>query len=121
MLFRSAVRHLNEAITKAGGPANLITMVETPPLDTAQQLFTHPGIRLLLVPGDSFRRGARIQARSHFTDQEARRNIETLVWIGPRAAGLAGESEAVGFSSPEGTGLRSRFLRGRGNRSADDV
>jgi len=46
-----AVRHLNEAITRVGGPANLVTMVETPTLETAQQLFIHPGIRVLLVTG----------------------------------------------------------------------
>ncbi|MCC7265324.1 MAG: aldehyde dehydrogenase EutE [Candidatus Latescibacteria bacterium] len=46
-----AVRHLNEAITRVGGPANLITMVEEPTLESAQQLFTHPGVRVLLVTG----------------------------------------------------------------------
>ena len=46
-----AVRHLNEAITRAGGPANLITMVENPTIESAQQLFTHPGVRVLLVTG----------------------------------------------------------------------
>jgi propionaldehyde dehydrogenase len=46
-----AVRLLNEAIVKAGGPANLITAVAEPTLETANDLFTHPGIRVLLVTG----------------------------------------------------------------------
>jgi propionaldehyde dehydrogenase len=46
-----AVRLLNEAIVQAGGPANLITAVAEPTLDTANDLFTHPGIRVLLVTG----------------------------------------------------------------------
>ena len=46
-----AVRLLNRAITEAGGPANLITAVEEPTIESANQLFTHPGIRLLLVTG----------------------------------------------------------------------
>lgn len=46
-----AVRLLNEAIVQAGGPANLVTAVAEPTLDTANDLFTHPGIRLLLVTG----------------------------------------------------------------------
>ncbi|MBI2503136.1 MAG: aldehyde dehydrogenase EutE [Candidatus Latescibacteria bacterium] len=46
-----AVRLLNEAITRVGGPADLITAIETPTIESAQQLFTHPGIRVLLVTG----------------------------------------------------------------------
>jgi propionaldehyde dehydrogenase len=46
-----AVRLLNEAIVQAGGPGNLITAVAEPTLDTANDLFTHPGIRVLLVTG----------------------------------------------------------------------
>lgn len=46
-----AVRLLNEAITRVGGPADLITTIETPTIESAQQLFIHPGIRVLLVTG----------------------------------------------------------------------
>lgn len=46
-----AVRLLNEAITRVGGPADLITAIETPTIESAQQLFIHPGIRVLLVTG----------------------------------------------------------------------
>jgi len=46
-----AVRVINEAVVAAGGPANLVTAVEEPTLETANELFTHPGIRLLLVTG----------------------------------------------------------------------
>jgi propionaldehyde dehydrogenase len=46
-----AVRQLNEAVVKVGGPANLVTAVDEPTLETAEELFTHPGIRLLLVTG----------------------------------------------------------------------
>ena len=46
-----AVRLINEAVVKVGGPANLVTAVEEPTLETANDLFNHPGIRLLLVTG----------------------------------------------------------------------
>jgi len=46
-----AVRLLNEAMAAAGGPPNLITAVGEPTIESAQQLFTHPGIKLLLVTG----------------------------------------------------------------------
>jgi propionaldehyde dehydrogenase len=46
-----AVRLLNEAIVGVGGPANLLTAVAEPTLETANQLFTHPGVNILLVTG----------------------------------------------------------------------
>ena len=46
-----AVRLLNQAIVQAGGPVNLLTAVAEPTLETANELFTHPGIRILLVTG----------------------------------------------------------------------
>jgi propionaldehyde dehydrogenase len=46
-----AVRLINEAVVKVGGPANLVTAVEEPTLESANDLFHHPGIRLLLVTG----------------------------------------------------------------------
>ena len=46
-----AVRLLNTAIVAAGGPNNLITAVYPPTLETANDLFNHPGINLLLVTG----------------------------------------------------------------------
>ena len=46
-----AVRLINEAVVEVGGPANLVTAVEEPTLETANDLFNHPGIRLLLVTG----------------------------------------------------------------------
>jgi aldehyde dehydrogenase len=42
---------LNEAITEAGGPQNLVTGVASPTIESAQQLMKHPGIRLLVVTG----------------------------------------------------------------------
>ncbi len=45
------VQVLNQAIRKAGGPANLLTCVANPTLETAQGLMTHKGIRLLVVTG----------------------------------------------------------------------
>ncbi len=41
----------NSAIIKAGGPANLITAVRVPTIQTAQELMRHPDIRLLVVTG----------------------------------------------------------------------
>ena len=46
-----AVGVFNQAIVAAGGPANLITAVENPTIESANQLFNHPGINILLVTG----------------------------------------------------------------------
>ncbi len=45
------VRRFNQAISKAIGLDNLLTIVETPTLESAQQLFAHKGVRLLVVTG----------------------------------------------------------------------
>jgi len=46
-----AVGFLNEAILRAGGPANVLCTVAEPTIDTAQKLFEHPLINLLVVTG----------------------------------------------------------------------
>ena len=46
-----AVRLLNQTIENVGGPANLITTIAEPTLDTVNELFTHKGVRILLVTG----------------------------------------------------------------------
>jgi acyl-CoA reductase-like NAD-dependent aldehyde dehydrogenase len=45
------VQFINDAIMRAGGPANLITCVAEPTIETAQALMKHPGVRLLVVTG----------------------------------------------------------------------
>jgi acyl-CoA reductase-like NAD-dependent aldehyde dehydrogenase len=45
------VHLLNEAIVGAGGPENLLTCVERPTIESAQELMRHPGVRLLVVTG----------------------------------------------------------------------
>ena len=45
------VRLLDRAIVRAGGPPNLVTAVEKPTIETAQQLMHHPRVRVLLVTG----------------------------------------------------------------------
>ncbi len=42
---------LNEAVMRAGGPANLVTTLAEPTIETAQALMKHPGIKLLVVTG----------------------------------------------------------------------
>ncbi len=42
---------LNQAITEAGGPVNLVTGIAEPTIESAQQLMKHSGIRLLVVTG----------------------------------------------------------------------
>ena len=42
---------LNEAIVQAGGPANLVTTISEPTIESAQALMKHPGVRLLMVTG----------------------------------------------------------------------
>ncbi len=46
-----AVQLLNNAITDAGGPDNLITAIEDPTIESADQLFNHAGVRVILVTG----------------------------------------------------------------------
>lgn len=50
-VFKYAVKLFNDAILKAGGPANLICCVEEPTIETAQELFGHPEIDLLVITG----------------------------------------------------------------------
>ncbi len=54
MAKRVSIRNialLNEAITQAGGPPNLVTAIEEPTIESAQALMRHPGVRLLVVTG----------------------------------------------------------------------
>jgi acyl-CoA reductase-like NAD-dependent aldehyde dehydrogenase len=45
------IQLLNRAITGAGGPANLITAIPHPTLESAKELMDHPDVRVLLVTG----------------------------------------------------------------------
>ncbi len=45
------VRRFNRAIAREIGIENLLTIIETPTLESAQQLFEHRGIKLLVVTG----------------------------------------------------------------------
>ncbi|MBE0565704.1 MAG: aldehyde dehydrogenase EutE, partial [Krumholzibacteria bacterium] len=45
------IRELNRAITRAGGPQNLVTAVAAPTIESAGELMRHRGIRLLVVTG----------------------------------------------------------------------
>jgi aldehyde dehydrogenase len=45
------VHLLNEAIATAGGPETLLSCVERPTIESAQELMRHPGVRLLVVTG----------------------------------------------------------------------
>jgi propionaldehyde dehydrogenase len=42
---------LNEAIIKAGGPANLLTSVAEPSITAANEMMKHPGINMLVATG----------------------------------------------------------------------
>ncbi|MBD3223275.1 MAG: aldehyde dehydrogenase family protein [Caldithrix sp.] len=46
-----AIQVLNEAIIDIGGPGSLLTCIEQPSIESAQQLFKYPGIDLLVVTG----------------------------------------------------------------------
>jgi propionaldehyde dehydrogenase len=46
-----SIQILNEAIIKAGGPANLMTTAAKPSIEEAQTLFKHPKIKLIMVTG----------------------------------------------------------------------
>ena len=47
------VRLLHQAIVRGGGPANLVTAVAEPTIESAQALMGHAGVRLLAVTGGS--------------------------------------------------------------------
>jgi acyl-CoA reductase-like NAD-dependent aldehyde dehydrogenase len=47
------VRLLHRAIVRGGGPANLVTAVADPTIESAQLLMGHEGVRLLAVTGGS--------------------------------------------------------------------
>lgn len=46
-----AIKILNDAIRKAGGPNNLLCTVKEPTIETSNQMMTHRDIRLLVVTG----------------------------------------------------------------------
>lgn len=48
---RFLVEKLNDAIIGAGGPDGLLNMMGEPTIESANQLMTHPGIRLVVVTG----------------------------------------------------------------------
>ncbi len=47
------VRLIHQAITRAGGPANVVTAVAEPTIESAQELMSHKGVRILAVTGGS--------------------------------------------------------------------
>ena len=47
----ATVRLINRAIIAAGGPANLVTSVAEPTIESARALMAHPDVRVLLVTG----------------------------------------------------------------------
>ncbi len=46
-----AIKVFNEAIIKAGGPANLMTAVAEPSLAATNELIKHPGIKMIVATG----------------------------------------------------------------------
>jgi propionaldehyde dehydrogenase len=48
---QEAMRILNDAILRAGGPATLITTVKEPTLDSGQAIMTHPDVAMLSITG----------------------------------------------------------------------
>jgi aldehyde dehydrogenase len=45
------VRWLNQAITSAGGPPDLVTATPEPTIESAQRLMNHPQVRILMITG----------------------------------------------------------------------
>jgi acyl-CoA reductase-like NAD-dependent aldehyde dehydrogenase len=45
------VRRINRVVVAAGGPENLVTTVDEPTIESAQELMRHPRVRLLMVTG----------------------------------------------------------------------
>jgi acyl-CoA reductase-like NAD-dependent aldehyde dehydrogenase len=46
-----AIRIFNDVIVQNGGPANLVTMIEEPTLESANSLFGHPDVALIAATG----------------------------------------------------------------------
>ncbi len=60
-----AITILNEAIASAGGPDSVLTTIEEPSIEAAQELFVYPGIDLLVVTGG----GGVVKAARKVTDK----------------------------------------------------
>lgn len=45
------IQLINHAVMRAGGPPNLVTGISQPTIESAQQLMSHKGVRLLVVTG----------------------------------------------------------------------
>jgi acyl-CoA reductase-like NAD-dependent aldehyde dehydrogenase len=45
------VRWINQAITAAGGPPDLVTATPEPTIESAQRLMNHPQVRILMITG----------------------------------------------------------------------
>jgi len=48
---KKTIQILNEAIIKAGGPANLLVTLINPSIEAANEIMNHPGINLLVATG----------------------------------------------------------------------
>ncbi len=46
-----AIQLINEASASVGGPSSIVTCVETPSIEAANELFVYPGINLLTITG----------------------------------------------------------------------
>lgn len=60
-----AIQLINQASERVGGPSNIVTTVKVPSLDNARNLFTYPGIKLLVVTGGD----AVVDAAKEITDK----------------------------------------------------
>jgi propionaldehyde dehydrogenase len=47
----TTIRLMNEAVIKAGGPANVLTAVSEPSIETTHAMMRHPGIDMLVATG----------------------------------------------------------------------
>jgi len=56
-------RRINRAIYEATGLENLITIIEDPTIETANEIFEHRGVRLICVTGGPFVARAAMQSR----------------------------------------------------------
>ncbi|SHN35839.1 aldehyde dehydrogenase family protein [Gracilibacillus kekensis] len=48
---REMIQLLNQTIVNAGGPENLLTMVQEPTIETVQEIANHPSVKLLVGTG----------------------------------------------------------------------
>ena len=92
---QTAIQVLNKAIIEATGVANLLVAVKEPTIEVAQELFSHPRIKLLVVTGgEAVVAQARKVATMRLIAAGAATNLNDNI---PVVVGVLGQQQAFQF------------------------